>query len=43
MIEEGFGEYNLIEALAGRSKILEDYPDELRCLLLGYFKMSEKV
>jgi hypothetical protein len=43
MVEEGFGEYDLIEALTGRSKILEDYPDELRCLLLGYFKMSEKV
>ncbi len=43
MVEEGFGEDDLIEALAVRSRVLEDYPDELRCLLLGYFKMSEKV
>jgi hypothetical protein len=40
MIEEGFSEENIIEALTGRSKILEDYPDELRCLIFGYFKMN---
>lgn len=37
MIEEGFDEDNLLEAMAGRSKILENYPDETRCLVLGYF------
>jgi hypothetical protein len=29
MIEEGFSEENIIEALIGKSKILEDYQDEL--------------
>ena len=43
MIEEGFGEGDIIEALIGRSRILEDYPYELRCLVSGYFRMSEKV
>jgi hypothetical protein len=43
MIEEGFSEDNLVEALTGKSKILEEYQDELRCLVLGYFKMSGKV
>ena len=43
MVEEGFGEDDLIEALVVRSRVLEDYPDELRCLLLGYFRTSEVV
>src|ERR1043165_1014742 len=43
MIEEGFTEGNIIEAITGRSRILEDYSDELRCLISGYFKMSEKI
>ena len=43
MIEEGFDEENLVEALGGESRILEDYPHELRCLILGYFRVSEKV
>ncbi len=43
MIEEGFDEGNLVEAVARESRILEIYPDEMRCLLLGYFKISEKV
>jgi hypothetical protein len=42
MIEEGFDEDNLLEALAGRSRILEDYPNEGRCLILGYFDVGEK-
>jgi hypothetical protein len=29
MIEEGFSEENIIEGVTGKSKILEDYPDEL--------------
>jgi hypothetical protein len=37
MIEEGFDEENLLEALSGKSCILEDYPAEMRCLVLGYF------
>jgi hypothetical protein len=43
MVEEGFGERDMLDAVAGRSRILENYPDEGRCLLLGYFKMSEKI
>ncbi len=42
MIEEGFDENNLLEALAGRSRILEDYSNEGRCLILGYFSVGEK-
>ncbi|HEX5709660.1 MAG TPA: DUF4258 domain-containing protein, partial [Pyrinomonadaceae bacterium] len=43
MVEEGFDESDLLEAVAGRSRILEHYPDEGRCLLLGYFRLSGKV
>lgn len=36
MIEEGFDEGNIIEALTGHGrKILEEYPDQHRCLVLG--------
>lgn len=27
MIEEGFGEGDIVEVITGRSKILENYPD----------------
>ena len=37
MIEEGFGEEDVVSALTGKSKIVEQYPDESRCLILGYF------
>lgn len=43
MIEEGFSEENIIETLRETRKILEDYHDESRCLILGYFEMSERV
>jgi hypothetical protein len=43
MIEEGFSEENVIETLRGISKIPEDYHDELRCLVFGYFEISETV
>jgi hypothetical protein len=42
MIEEGFDEDNLLEAMAGRSRILENYPNEGRCLILGHFAGGEK-
>ena len=42
MIEEGFDEENLLEALAGRCRVLEDYPNEERCLILGYFAVGGK-
>jgi hypothetical protein len=43
MIEEGFSEENLLGAVLGRSRILEDYPDEHRSLVFGFFRLSEKV
>ncbi len=42
MIEEGFDEQDLLEALVGRSRVLENYPGEMRCLLLGHFAAGEK-
>ena len=42
MIEEGFTEENMVKAVTGKSKIIEDYPDESRCLILGYFRMGER-
>jgi len=35
MVEEGFDELNLLEARAGRSRILEDYPNEGQCQVVG--------
>jgi hypothetical protein len=42
MVEEGFDENNLLEGMAGRSRILEHYPNEGRCLILGYFTVGGK-
>jgi hypothetical protein len=42
MIEEGFDEENVLKAIGGASRILEIYSHEMRCLLLGYFTVSEK-
>src|SRR5213080_4810949 len=36
-------EEDLLESLLGRCRILEDYPNENRCLLAGYFRLSQKV
>jgi len=43
MIEEGFSEENLIDSVLGRSRILENYPDENRSLVFGFFRLSRKV
>jgi hypothetical protein len=43
MIEEGFDEENVLEAVGGGSRVLEIYPHEMRCLLLGHFTVGEKV
>lgn len=40
MIEEGFDESHLVEAMLGKLRILEDYPDEGRYLILGYFHFT---
>ncbi|MBI3597056.1 MAG: hypothetical protein HY203_07895 [Nitrospirae bacterium] len=37
MIEEGFTEPQVLEALRGKCKILENYYQEKRCLIFGYF------
>jgi len=43
MIEEGFDEGNVVEAVGGGSRVLEVYSLEMRCLLLGYFTVGENV
>jgi hypothetical protein len=40
MIEEGFDERNLLEAASGKLRIVEVYPAESRCLVLGYFHFT---
>lgn len=41
MLEEGFDEGNIIEALTGpRRKVLEEYPEQRRCLVLGSFRLG---
>jgi len=41
MIEEGFYEANIIETVTGKSRIIENYPDDCRCLVLGRFHFKE--
>ena len=43
MVEEGFTEQNIIAAIEGKSRILENYSEESRCLIVGYFRLSDKV
>lgn len=43
MFEEGFQEEDILAALTGKLRLLEHYPDETRCLVVGYFSISEKV
>ena len=43
MVEEGFKEQNIIAAIEGKSRILENYSEESRCLIVGYFRLSDKV
>jgi hypothetical protein len=38
--EEGFDEAQLIAALQGRLRVIEEYPDEHRCLALGRFRFT---
>ncbi len=42
MLAEGFNESNIIEAI-GNGKILENYIEEDRCLIVGTFKLSAKI
>ena len=41
MIEEGFSEKNMVEALLGESRVIELYEEEKRCLILGHFLWHE--
>jgi hypothetical protein len=43
MLEEGFTESDMLEARTGKCRVLEDYPAERRCLVLGYYQMSASV
>jgi len=40
MIEEGFDENQLLEAVRGTLRIIEEYTEESRYLLLGYFHFT---
>ena len=43
MFAEGFSVNDAIAALTGKLRVLERYPDEARCLVIGYFQMSATV
>lgn len=43
MTEEGFSEDDVLETLLGKCRILESYPGESRCLIAGYFRLSDKI
>jgi len=43
MIEEGFDENQLLEALTGKLQLLEDYSEEFRYLALGRFYFATNV
>jgi hypothetical protein len=43
MFAEGFTLKDVIEAVMGKSRILEVYETASRCLVGGYFQLSEKV
>ena len=43
LIEEGFGERDLVDAITEKSALLENYPEESRCLLLGQFVVGQGV
>lgn len=42
MIEEGFSENEMIDAILKDSKIIEQYDSDKRCLILGYFLWNNK-
>ena len=42
MIEEGFDENQLLEAVQGKLRVVEEYPEESRYLVLGYFHFTVK-
>jgi hypothetical protein len=42
MIEEGFDENQLLEAVSGRLRMLDEYPEVSRYLVLGHFNFTPK-
>ena len=42
MIEEGFDERQMLEALGGKLTLVEEYSDESRYLVLGYLHFTPK-
>lgn len=42
-IEEGFTEDDLVQALTAKCRVLEHYPAVSRCLVLGFFTISQNV
>ena len=40
MIEEGFDENDLLEAVRGKLRLIEEYTEESRYLVLGYFHFT---
>lgn len=40
MVEEGFDEEQLVEAVRGRLRVIEEYPEEERYLMLGRFRFT---
>ena len=43
MIEEGFSEKDIIEAILGESRIVETYIEDKRCLITGHFLWDERI
>ena len=43
VIEEGFTETDILEAILGDCRILEIYPHESRCLIFGHYSISKNV
>lgn len=42
MISEGFDEWHLVQALQGRLRMIEEYPEDSRYLVLGRFRLTPK-
>ncbi|MGH9853542.1 MAG: DUF4258 domain-containing protein [Blastocatellia bacterium] len=42
MFAEGFSINDIVEAVTGKSRILERYSNASRCLVVGYFQVSDK-
>lgn len=43
MAEEGFSFDDIVETITRQSRILENYTEQSRCLVAGFFQVSERV